>query len=122
MLKMLDRSHVSQKNQPSEVNVLGKKQKDVIEESIDYEHAMVEQSSNSLVNMAISLDPFSTVHNKIDQAVLEGQRKAIKQLMPEAFSPSPKKQHKPDYSADEFDSDSDEAKTPLDKFVVSLAP
>jgi hypothetical protein len=41
--------------------------------------------------------------------------------LPQVFSPSPKKPQKQDYSADEFDSDSDDAKAPLDKFIVSLA-
>lgn len=51
-------------------------------------------------------------------------REAARQTLPQAFSPSPKKhqREKPDYSADEFDSDSDDAKTKpmLEKFVVSL--
>lgn len=135
MFKSLGRSAV-----PHDKSIKQKTRKEQ-PELADDEHALIEQSSNSMVNMAISLDPLSAENalRKVEQEMLAKQKEAIqataKQVLPEKFSPSPKKrpevrpvnepliEGKAGYSADEFDSDSeDHGKSPLglNKFVVSL--
>lgn len=45
----------------------------------DYDHAMIEDSSNSMVNMAISLDPLSAENalRRVEREILAKQKKAI---------------------------------------------
>ena len=52
---------------------------------VDSHHQMIEDSSNSMVNMAITMDPFSAEKQlrKVDEMVLEKQRQALLNKLPE---------------------------------------
>ena len=74
MLKMLEKSQITRKApSPTEGEIPVTKPKDSMDESLDSDHAMIEHSSNSIVNMAISLDPLMAARalNKVEQALLD---------------------------------------------------
>jgi hypothetical protein len=77
---MLEKSQVKPPDVSNTNGVLGTKSKP-LDESIDSAHAMIEHSSNSMVNMAISLDPLTAaqVLPKVEKDRLEQQKKAIKE-------------------------------------------
>jgi hypothetical protein len=108
---------------------------------VDKDHELIETSTNSMVNMAISLDPlaankaFAAVDKNRLAAQKQAMQSAAKSALPQTMlmgSPDPKVKgrasniSKPDYSADEFESDSEEQadkavpQSGLDKFVVSM--
>ena len=79
---------------------------------VDSHHQMIEDSSNSMVNMAITMDPFSAEKQlrKVDEMVLEKQRQALLNKLPEDQIRGPtdggqEDDHGEDYSADEFEDD-----------------
>ena len=94
---------------------------------MDSQHQMVEQSDNSIVNMAISLDPFSGKQAlaKVDRQALEAAKKGLSALDDNMKSPV-KSDITPKYSSDGFESESEEEMAPevkpndLDKYVLSL--
>ena len=69
---------------------------------VDSNHQMIEDSSNSMVNMAITMDPFSAEQKlrKIDQMALDKQKAALLNKMPD-LPTSDKEEDK--YSDDDFE-------------------